>query len=110
MAFRSEDPLLCPPRLLVAVLDSPTSKVKVVLDQFTLLVKTLEDNQCLDLATVLIPCGRRLDLLNIVHSKAEAVSWLCPSPTRKNFLSLGSALICKACCIKGAAQPLTLWS
>lgn len=58
----------------VCIIDSPTSKAKIVLEQLQLAHGILSQVGSVDNTSFLIPVGRRLDLLNVVFQKTESAS------------------------------------
>ena len=66
---------------IVAVVDSCTSKIKHIVDELTLLATTLKDLDALDNTSILVPVGKRFDLLSMVVTKVGLLF-----PQHKHFV------------------------
>ncbi|CAE7241869.1 unnamed protein product, partial [Symbiodinium sp. CCMP2592] len=64
----------------IAVVDSPTSKVKHVLDELNFMSDAIKNHMHPETVNVIVPVGKRLDLLSMVAQKAELLF-----PKRKVF-------------------------
>ena len=72
---------------IVAVIDSPTSKVKIVADQLVYLVESLKQTlDSLDDVHIVVTVGKRLDLLHMVVQKIDAIL-----PKRASYVVSSSA-------------------